>query len=196
MSACRAGANSAAWNAQKRVEGQRDEWEDSEILHVKHSLIVQYPAWGNQCNFENAVTQVKCVSCELTDGDQAVGGRTEKRSRVTGGERLVKRWAICIWMPPDCLYGRCQTERGIVWIKKTLKRREVHDSVLDDDHEEWLTSSSNARQRFLQTHLQHLILPPAQHAVTRQQHWMEHSCTKAAHTMQQHMRLTHCNQAE
>lgn len=51
----------------------------------------------------------------------------------------------------------------------------------------------NARQRFPQTHLQHLILPPAQHAVTRQRHWMEHSCTTAAHTMQQHMRLTHCN---
>lgn len=77
--------------------------------------------------------------------------------------------------------------------KKPLKRWEVHDSVLDDDHEEWLTPSSNVRQRFPQTHLQHLILPPAQHAVTRQQHWLEHSCTTAAYTMQQHMRLTHCN---
>lgn len=41
----------------------------------------------------------------------------KKDSGVTGGERLDKRWADCILMLPDCLYGRCQTERGIVWVK-------------------------------------------------------------------------------
>ncbi len=70
MSACRAGASSAAWNTWKRGGG--DEWEEGEILHAKHSLIMQHPASANKCHFENAATRVKCISCQVTDGDQAI----------------------------------------------------------------------------------------------------------------------------
>lgn len=56
MSICRAGASSAAWNTWKSREGRGDEWENSKILHVKHLIIMEHPAWVNQCDFKNTVT--------------------------------------------------------------------------------------------------------------------------------------------
>lgn len=83
------------------------------------------PQWmDRRWEQRNERLQKRCIREKKEDWEK------KKDSGVTGGERLDKRWAVCILMLPDCLYGRCQTVRGIVWVKNPLKRWEVHDSVL------------------------------------------------------------------
>lgn len=78
------------------------------------------------------------------------------------------------FFPPSSLSGglcagQSKVLRRLQKKEKTdLEWRGDYESVLDDDHDEWLTlSSKNTPKVPPQTHLQLLILHPVQRAVTR-----------------------------
>lgn len=104
-----------------------------------------------------------------------------------GEERADRRWGLVFLVFPNLLATTVLDSRVLSRLPKERKKKSlrnkgakgVYESVLDDDHHEWLTLSSKTRPRFPRAHLQLLILHPVQRAVTRRPSPLGNSCSAA-----------------
>lgn len=97
----------------KCVPCELNRWETKPLLYPPRVIVGdEHSEWTKERRSRGMTRDQRGDTTDRRKRKTA-GERNEKRSGVIGD----KRWVICILMLSDCLYGQCQTERGIVRVK-------------------------------------------------------------------------------